>query len=386
MKKGFLLIFSAISICGFAQDNYLPGYIIKLNGDTINGFIDTDRPINNFLYCSFRAKQDSKPINYNANEISGYRYIDGKYFVSKEIQSDSVKKVKVFFQWLINAKINIYSFLNENSKVSYFAETQNNQLIELKDSKVEKFDEYNVKYEINKREYIGILTSLMHDCKEMIPIINNSQLNDKSLINVVKTYTEKVCNNSKSVVFESPKQRSKSAIFIVIGNSWSITNLNDISLFKSNEYSEKNSVLLGLNYSTSNLSYLSKHISFQTGIYFSNYSIIIKDRSEPELSFISIQIPFLVDYSIFIHNAEPFCSAGVQLLFKMNQKLNNDYLKAVSAISYGPCLGLGFKYKISKNYISQFNLSYTYAYKYLFGWQKYFSNIFSIQLKIGYLF
>lgn len=382
MKKALITIFILKGILAYSQNNYTAGFIINLHGDTLTGNIFIDKPINCGKYCTFIIKGDSQPITYKANEISEYRFLNGKYYLSKKVPVDSLKE-KVFLQCLIKGKLSIYTYLNEKSRVIYFVETQTNELLELKNSEVERVNKNGEIYIYRKQEYIGVLSSLMQN-SEMIPIINNSKLSDKSLIKVIKTYSEKVSKDTNCIVFIKNKQKSE--ISIVIGKNQTNTNLSDISLFKNNKYVEKNSPLIGIGYCLSNIDYFSRRISFHTGIYYNKYRITVNERQQPELSFEALQVPILIGYSLYYKNFEPFFIVGLQVSYKIKYESNNSYIGSFSNISLGPDIGIGLKYKFSKYYIFELSASDIYEFKSILGWQKHFGNIFSMQLKLGYLF
>lgn len=383
MKKALTTIFILQGIITYSQNNFIPGLIINLHNDTLIGYIYNDNPINCGKYCTFKTKGDTQPITYKANEISGYSYLDGKYYVSKEIPIDSGIKEKVFLQYLIKGELCIYTYLKDKSRIFYFVETQSNELLELKNSEVEVLNKYGDRYRYQKQEYKGVLISLMQNT-EMIPIIKNSKLNDKSLIKVVKTYSEKVSNDADCIVFKKPEQKSE--INIVFGKNWTNTNLSDISLFRNNEYVEKNSLLIGIGYCLSNIDYISRRISYQTGIYYNKYSLTVRERSQPEFSFEALQVPILIGYSLYFKNFEPFFSAGLQVSYKIKYKSNNLGIGGFSNLSVGPNVGLGLKYKISQHYIVELTASDIYEFQSIFSWQQHYGNIFSTQMRIGYLF
>jgi hypothetical protein len=115
MKKILFYFFIISGIASYAQKKFLPGYIIKLNGDTINGYIYKDLPLNNFRVCTFKADQNAQTIKFKPDEISEYRFTDGKYFVSKKISIDTSKKSLVFLQWIIKGN---WSFLKKTQSLA----------------------------------------------------------------------------------------------------------------------------------------------------------------------------------------------------------------------------------------------------------------------------
>jgi hypothetical protein len=60
MKNLVIIILLFISTNCFTQDKYINGFIITLNGDTIYGLIDVDKPFNNNRICNFKKDLSSE--------------------------------------------------------------------------------------------------------------------------------------------------------------------------------------------------------------------------------------------------------------------------------------------------------------------------------------
>ena len=85
-KTGLLLIALCLSAMLYAQGNYVPGYIITNNNDSISGLIDFKPDKQNSQYCRFRLSETEPEQIFYPGDISRYRFInEGKYYVSHEI-------------------------------------------------------------------------------------------------------------------------------------------------------------------------------------------------------------------------------------------------------------------------------------------------------------
>ena len=100
-----------------AQSDYQNGYIITNENDTIYGLINNRGYVKNAKECTFKTGQDSEKINYTPDMIQAYRFIDGKYYVSKKIKVDEMES-QVFLEYLIDGILDIY-YYRENEKESY---------------------------------------------------------------------------------------------------------------------------------------------------------------------------------------------------------------------------------------------------------------------------
>ncbi len=186
--------------------------------------------------------------------------------------------------------------------------------------------------------------------------------------------------------FETYETKAVFEIFLEVGKRWSNTNLNDISLFKNNEFVEKNSLLVGIGYCRSNLNLKGHKILFQTAILYNIYSITIEERTRPELSFMAARIPILFGYAFSLNKLDPYFSAGFQSAIKLTYKSHNTFLQEYALLSIGPEVNAGIKYALTQHVVAELNGSYLYEFKSILSWQQHCANVFSIQAKLGYRF
>ncbi len=80
----------------FCQENYLPGYIITLKGDTLHGFIDYRNWDRNPDKISFKEKLSDNKLIYSSLIIKGFGVLDEIYesaIVETEISSDQTNNL-----------------------------------------------------------------------------------------------------------------------------------------------------------------------------------------------------------------------------------------------------------------------------------------------------
>ena len=78
--KLFLIILgSLLSSLSFSQQNYLPGFIITTQQDTVQGFINYKNWAISPKKVHFKNKIDSEEISYTASEISKFEVHDEDY-------------------------------------------------------------------------------------------------------------------------------------------------------------------------------------------------------------------------------------------------------------------------------------------------------------------
>ena len=239
-KKVIILFCSLLFLnlyYAFAQSDFRPGYVLISEFDTIFGEIDNQDYHMNSNFCDFRAFNSNEITRYYPKDIHGYRFLDGKYYISREtpVPDGSVKKV--FLEYLIKGELNIYFYQDTEKNNIYYAEKDTSALVELVYYKTninytdQRFTEaekryqgsvmnYNTSgfYEYENKKFQGILAYLTYDeprLKQQIQNIKEPSHNE--LIKLAKNYHELTCPDEDCTVFEKRK-RNPIKLSISAGN------------------------------------------------------------------------------------------------------------------------------------------------------------------------
>ena len=201
-KELFIIVLLLTSIGVWAQRDYRKGYIITNEQDTIYGWVDYRGDVRNAKVCSFKKSETGQATEYTPLDIAAYRYIDSKYYVSKNIGTVDAP-IKVFFEYLVDGMAKLYYYRDNNTKGYYYIE-KDEQLIEL--SIDEKEVEINGRaYNIATKSYIGVLKATLN-VWEMGNKIDKAKLEHESLINIAKDYHQYVCTDgSECIIYEKKK-------------------------------------------------------------------------------------------------------------------------------------------------------------------------------------
>jgi hypothetical protein len=160
-----------------SNSNYKRGYIISLKGDTIQGYLLPQNSINASKKCNFRETPDADEKVYSPSEISAYRFIDGKYFVVRQItDAENQTTQNVFMEFFIKGVVSIYYYVDYLGE-HYYIEKEPYGLRELSDP-----IRTNSSGQITPSLYKGKLRSLMADCPEVQSGISDAKLNYSSLV------------------------------------------------------------------------------------------------------------------------------------------------------------------------------------------------------------
>lgn len=187
---GLMILASSLN----AQTDFRPGYIVKASGDTIFGQIDYRGDLLMSSVCRFKGS-DSTIIEYSPFDIVGFRFIDSKYFISEKINEK-----KVFLEYLIKGKVNIYYMRDDNGD-HYFLDKEGLGLIELPYQEGIKYvDGKQVFFET--KLHIGILNYYMQDAPEIQNQIQTiKKPGHQYLIQLAEDYHNAVCLDEKCIIY-----------------------------------------------------------------------------------------------------------------------------------------------------------------------------------------
>ena len=191
LLAGFIFITGVLN----AQPDFKRGYIIKKSGDTVAGEINYTGDINMSKICEFR-NAENEIVEYFPNDILGYRFSEGRFYVSKK-----VNKTKVFLEYVIKGKVNVY-YMADIKGDHYYIDKHNMQLSEIfYEEKLRYVDD--VPYYTRSTRHYGILYTYMKDDPDIQKCIQTIKIpSRKNLIKLAKMYQHDVGDGENCVVFE----------------------------------------------------------------------------------------------------------------------------------------------------------------------------------------
>ncbi|MDZ7741373.1 MAG: hypothetical protein U5Q03_06410 [Bacteroidota bacterium] len=194
----FLLffIFNATS-----QKTFMEAYVLVSRSDTLYGEINNKNYYLNSQYCDFRPSDTDTVVRYYPGEIFGYSFMDGKFYISRELYLDG-KDSLLFLEYLVNGELDVY-FMQDKGRINhYFVARDSLPIRELKYEKKVSNREGELMM-IEKKPYLGILTYYTSDAPQLKDEIG--QLNapeHKELINFAEKYHNLVCKDDACIVYE----------------------------------------------------------------------------------------------------------------------------------------------------------------------------------------
>jgi|GEM_PF-2290916 len=180
-------------------DNFLPGYVITLSGDTLQGkILYKGNRVKNDI-CHFRPEGQDKEISYSPKELILYGYNDEKCYVPLSIP-DGEKEQTVFVEYLLNGIVSIYYY---GFSSEYFVKDENGTVLPLTNEEIEVNHRGNT-YRGRSQKYLGVLKYVFTKDIETIKKLNKGkiELKQTDLISIGKQYHDAVCTEWECVVYD----------------------------------------------------------------------------------------------------------------------------------------------------------------------------------------
>ena len=213
------------------QVNFKKGKIITASGDTINGMIEDQNRLRSPFRISFKADNLEKASYFKPSEIKAAILDSGDYYVSSviEIDMDYVKSIKlkesysndnvkivdtVFLRVIIQGKLSLYLFTDDNFKDHFYSTTKTNSYFELIYKRL-PVDINGIVYLKEVSLYKSQLTSLMSDCPDALNKISRTEYNEKALFALFRKFNN--CLPGNFISYESRYIPSKSSIYLFTG-------------------------------------------------------------------------------------------------------------------------------------------------------------------------
>jgi hypothetical protein len=377
-----------LSVHVYAVKNYKSGYIITLEGDTVKGYLLYQNSFKSSEICVFKNTFDTDETNYTPNEISGYRFTDGKFYISKQIPADSnqekdanLKRTTVFMEYFIKGIASIYYMVDDKGE-HFYIEKSPLRMIELS----EPIRTYDFHY--MQPKYKGKLKYLMADCPAMDNQINFTQLSYPSLVKLAKDYQNKVCSSDSCIIFERQPIPVKYRFGLLLGSTVNqynfgneiITNYSlgyqigitmkimnaifsdekfdiDIDLLLENETRYKLEPFKNWTWNT--------YISYNGNDY-----IMHKDRTVSlpvNFKIIALKMPVVLDYKFVVKKLSFYAGLGVtgKYIMTYNRQFQvalfeNQYKRTINSFLIGGIGKVGFEKKLYREHSVSLKFSYEY--------------------------
>lgn len=389
MKTNSLIIQATLTLIGivlfqisFCQTNFKSGYIIRLNGDTLRGYIDYRSWERNPDIISFKEKMDKThslltPLTIKRFSVSDELYesaiieTDANPDISNDLQQNNETVIKIdttFLQTMVNGPKSLYYYKNKLDKIQFYIR-QNDAFVLLTHKELLTKDEKGNSLITENKRYLGQLNFYLQDCPNIQSKLSETSYNKGSLESLFNYYYN---NSNSKIQFQKKAEGLGTELGIIAGPSFTSLTFH---------YSPSYVALTSTNFS--------KSINFSAGVYldlllprnlknwslcnelfFTSYNVNGSYHYDPAVpgnavayatfGYSYLKLNNIIRFKYLIGNAFIYADAGISNGYAINevnkrrfeQTINNTlqitYSKALNASTkyeQGFILGLGTKIK-----------------------------------------
>ncbi len=226
----FLFLFS----CAYSQQNYLPGIIVKISGDTLHGLVNYKNSEKNPLNVYFRVDADHQPVIFSPRQIQSFRVGDEIYWAATVKLNDgfnetadlgyspdiSFRTELVFLQTLIKGSKSLFYYRDILGREQFFVELDSTFELLIYHKYLTDFQARgnlggSTSIAEDKR-FVGQLSYYLKDCPEIQTQLHYLKYSRQSLVRLFGHYYH--CMNTEAE-FEKKSDDTKAEFGLVAGLS-----------------------------------------------------------------------------------------------------------------------------------------------------------------------
>ena len=343
-----------------AQENFVDGFILISQFDTVRGFINDKNYKKNSLYCDFRKTKTGATTRYFPSDIYGYRIDNAKYYISKAINIDATDTV-YFLEYLIDGEMDFFFRQDEDKQNHFYVSKDSTQIYELRYSK-EMTQIENQTYEWERKEFVGVLKFLTNDYPGFASEIESTiKPRHTNLVRLGEKYHNYVCKDRACIIYN---KRSPFKFSVEISGGYMNGGYAKIP-GNAYDYEKLDNSFYGLIVYVNNAEYNEK---IQLGIGYINlgrYERVIKDWDGIIIDsaiFNQTKIPLIIGYSSIKKGFSPTLQTAVSI-----NKIRKDIFSTVSLMP-------GIQYSLKNLYIRTY-IEFDFISKLIIPWKYYSTNI-----------
>ena len=227
------LSFFLFSACVYAQENFMPGFVIMPTGDTLKGLIDNQNWRINPEFIRFKQREAAVVVSYYPSDIKAFAILKEEYYESISAMFDYVSRdVKdIGLQDRQNLiQDNVFAMVVYQSELSLLrsVDKKNDELhfiIRKKGAAPEALAYRRFLTEVNGKSSIRevnvyksqLSAAISNGCPSLSGTISGLNYNEKSLLAFVKAYNECV---GAMAAYEKKVEKLKIQAGVVAGMSF----------------------------------------------------------------------------------------------------------------------------------------------------------------------
>lgn len=286
---------------------YVKGYMITLENDTINGYIKDDKREVLAYQFLFKETFDGKPRTIIPIESNGFYFAPSFYYESRLINSAREKKEKQFIRKLVDGNVDLYQVVKGKLYEYVLVKERGEQL------QIAKNDVVVDNKVISDDKYIGALKYFLKDCDNIVVNTKVVRYNEKLITRLIQKYNScKDPNGKNQTLGEGRKLKLK--VGLTVGFRRYKMKVSDLQ--PPNRLYEGNGAGLRFGGLVS-LAYFRK-LSLQTGIIYNRYAVegeyfYTLGFGQLRHEITNLEVPFLLKYNFSTKKTAPYFIGGIHL-------------------------------------------------------------------------
>jgi hypothetical protein len=382
MKK-LALIFTSLFIILlplFSQENFLPGYAINNNGDTLKGYIDYRKWEINPQFIYYKSNLENLGDKFSPNQIRKFS-VNNEIFESATVKTvinpDKINNVETNTKLLLKTDtVFLQSVIIGDKSLFYYINNEEKEHFYIKQDSIFNLLIYN-KYKITRdgkdligenKNFTGQLLLYLNDCQYIKDKLASATYTKKSLQNIFKYYYN--CTN-KTTSYQKNKETTTFDFGFLAGSSITKLNLKGSSspVLTNIEYSLSVNLLAGL-FCDITLPMYHQKWSFNNELIYTSYKVkgrfndYINENNytihNVEFGYSYLKLNTMFRFKYPIHNYFLYLNFGITNGYAVvekntNRKISNYYtiitdteVKALAdsrKYEQGLLIGVGIKYQ-----------------------------------------
>jgi len=305
-----------VTLKSLCQSNYEPGFYITLDNDTIQGLINDRSGVGNFSNCQYKADNSSKAEKFLPGDIQSYQFQDGRYYLSKKIYVDSVKR-QVFVEFLVDGISDLFLY-RDSEHYFYVIENADGETIELQKEEASAWEDPT---DIDPYNHVRKLKVAFADCMEIQPRVEQADFSNKSLIKLTRDYHNYVCDEYECIVYQKKIAPPQVYVAPIFGISRSSLNL-DGDFYSNFTYEDNQFITYGVQVDFV-LAFINDRMALQANLLYGKNDYFGSYNNYYELDVINnrLQTSLLFKYTFVFGALRPSLGVGLHKDFIRNVKL-----------------------------------------------------------------
>lgn len=190
---GYSILFLLLACLCQSQNDFRPGYIIRVQRDTLIGEVEFRTGKVNYTSCRFRIGDEIQ--TFTPREISGYGFLNDRFYTALVVRD-------TFVEVLVSGKLNLYK-----QDLSYYLQKEGQDLFKLEQREKVSTLQGGRLITVEDTRWKGIINLLVFDCIKTPNASKDLKFDEKSLTRFILRYN--YCSGLAYVEYKADKPWSK---------------------------------------------------------------------------------------------------------------------------------------------------------------------------------